>query len=656
MTVEETHQRCSLLLEVFALVSIYEDNSDTVEWEVSSDPDHPYPYLLAPRKYAEQEIDPILCTASIGTIEVGVIDAPTDPTDQQTGWMTARVHSMLGRRCRLRRWIDDDTGWMTIADGPAGAPKMDASYAAYRWSIRDTRETERKLTAFVGGGVAAIVPHGPVYGFGEFVDESGGHLLLPEMLTADPIIGGYEVSAVGGRFLGLVNLARHYGSGVDGQTCDDARLAVDEEGNNAIQLSQLSNDLWGSRFADVLWRIHGSGVWNKARPVSPTAFRQPFAGTTEAILPGDTETSITLDYVTLFVSEHIPHGFPKSSGDDIDIIVRYRGPASDEYPYYVEGTLGEVLKNLYDGVYSLAPTEGITGESYDPGELDSPGLDFITRIRYDVEAFDQMLEHVMLRQTESIDDVRAFTESNLYAPSGWIPALDNEMRISPVSRNRPDSVDGELTLTDDVVVPAPNWQTGDRWVSQIEYTYPRYFRPAVDSGFEIATDGLAQRDITIIFEDAESNQRYGPAIETFDCTAFAAVGTNEGANLPGQLEQTSTLAQVAKFELLDRYRAGVQSVSFMVRRDFIPRVRVGDWVPWLLQWLPDRTFGLRGSDVVAAQIVSIRDDDCVWRSIVLEESEKSAGPPGLVISLEKYDDEPSSGGVSLRVVSDVESY
>src|SRR5262245_50475684 len=110
---------CSLLLEVFTPVSIYDTETPEVDWEVSTDPDHSYPFLLAPQQYAEQEIDPIRCTASIGTIEVGVIDKPLTPGDQQTGFMTAKVHDLLGRRCRLRRWINEEIGWVTIADGPA---------------------------------------------------------------------------------------------------------------------------------------------------------------------------------------------------------------------------------------------------------------------------------------------------------------------------------------------------------------------------------------------------------------------------------------------------------------------------------------------------------------------------------------------------------
>ncbi len=126
--------------------------------------------------------------------------------------------------------------------------------------------------------------------------------------------------------------------------------------------------------------------------------------------------------------------------------------------------------------------------------------------------------------------------------------------------------------------------------------------------------------------------------------------------IPGQLEQASLLAQIARTDVLDRYRAGMQSVSVSALRKRIPLARVGDWVPWSLMHLPDRFTGLRGSEVAAAQIVAIRDDDCTWRTLILEESPLSGGPPGLIVLLEKVGDSPSAGGLSLAVISDVESY
>lgn len=651
---------CSLLLEVFAPVSIYEPIATEVDFEVSTDPAHPNPYLQAPRNYAEQEIDPIQCTATIGTVEVGVVDVPTIAGDQTTGWMTARVHDMLGRRCRLRRWVDDAVGWVVIADGPASFPKMDATYAAYRWTIRDTRDLERKLPAFQVGGTCGIIPRGPVYGFGEYTDDAGDHLLLPSSIE-NPLVGKYQIIGLGDYIMGLINLAEWFAPLIDlpfgphsiAPWCAEPRLFMDEDAQAAVKITNISAELTAPRTADVIWRRVHHSIWNVARPAAPLVFPQQLIGTVEATkVPYGTDKFVAANYVILFVAPSVPEGFPTESDIDMEFIVRYRGPASDAFPYYVEDPLGIVIANLYSGVYSLPYYRDIDGFIYDPGGLDT--AERTVEIAFDPNALDAMIEQVRLRQTEPADDVRDFAEKSLYAPSGWIPALDNNMQISPVSRTPPDAVDPALLLDDDGVAPQPSWQTGERTVSEIEYNYPRYFVPEPDALIETMPDGLAQRDVTIDFQDVESDLRYGPKKETYDASAFAAVGTPDGANLPGQLEQASVLCQQAKFDVLDRFRSGVQAIQINVLRSIIPSLRVGDWVPWDISYLPDRVTGLRGSTADIAQVVSIRDDDCTWRYLMIEESRPSDGQPGLVIALVSLTDEPSTGTSALRVISDVE--
>lgn len=667
MSVSSLHPACSLILEVYDPISLDDYDSEDyagelVAWEVSSDPAHPFPYLLSPRQYAEQEIDAIQCTASIGTIEVGVIDKPEVAGDQNTGFMSARVHDLLGRRCRLRRWIDDEIGYVTIADGPAGAPRMDSTYAAYRWTIRDTRDTERKMVAFNKGGVACIAPRGPLYGFGMLSDDYTGDPLLPRVIDT-PIVGTYNLTSVGffGKQQGLVNFASHFSAGIDlNPNVDTEALVVTEAGQTACQISELSTNVWGARFADVLWRVVGDDVWNIARMTTITGYLQPFAGFVDARVGGMGDPVPCLNFLTLFVDDVIPEGFPVVDGVSIECIVRYRGPASEDFPYYLEGPLGEVLQNLYDGKYGLMATDEITGLIYDPALLDADTDQFISRIQFDPAAFDQMTEYVLLRQTDIIDDVRSWTETALYAPSGWIPCLDNEMKISPISRNHPEEIDASLEVNDGNCEPAPNWNQGQRTVSQITYTYKRWFIPDPDAGIEVSEyDGLASRDVTVIFKDTESELRYGQQPQEYDATAFSAIGNEDGENIAGVNEQASLLAQTANFDVLQRFRGGVQSIAVNVMRSFVPNIRAGSWVPWNLSWLPDRLTGLRSSESEGAQVVSIRDDDCVWRTIVLEESGAEgavAGAPGFVDSLVVESDEASSGfSDGLVLFSDEES-
>lgn len=655
---------CSLLLEVYEPVSLdgYDDeySDELVAWEVSSDRLHAYPFLIAPRQYAEQEIDAVRCTASIGTIEVGVIDKAEVPGDQTTGFMTARVHDLLGRRCRLRRWINNTIGYVTIADGPAGSPRLDSTYSAYRWTIRDTRDTERKMALFNAGGVAGVAPRGPMYGFGQVTDEYETTLLLERVIDI-PIVGNYDIqdlSLPGGvtKKMGIVNLAAHF----SGTMVDSESLMTSDAGVTACEISELLPNIWGARFADVLWRVVGDTVWNIARMTTPSTFLQPMAGFVDASLTGGGDLVPCLNFVTLFVDDDIPTGFPTDDvATDIEVIVRYRGPATEDFPYYVEGELGEVLINLYNGKYSLMATDEIEGLIYDPAGLDVLSDSFLSRIQFDADAFAQMQELVTLRQTEPIEDGRDWTESTLYSPSGWIPALDNDMRISPVSRAQPSFIDDGLQVNDNNCIPAANWNQGQRTVSEITYTYPRWYVP-IDPFIEVTEyDGLAKRDITVTFQDPESELRYGKQAETYDASAFAAIGDEDGLNIAGVSEQASLLAQAANFDVLERFRSGVQSIAVQVRREYIVSARVGAWLPWDLSWFPDRVSGLRGSTTGAAMIVSLRDDDCVLRTIVIEESGGTgsiAGSPGYASSLTLVSDEAGAGESSgLIVISDVES-
>jgi hypothetical protein len=617
---------CSLQLDVYFPPSLDGSTDETViDWSVSTDPDHAFPYLLGPRQYATQEIDPITGAATIGTLEIGVIDAPIDPDDQDTGWMTARIHDIVGRRCRLRRYVNATVGYIVVADGPAGSPKLDASYSAYRWTIRDTRDTERKIKAFAQGGVTSIVPRGSIYGWGHHLAGGAPQVLLPSTLST-PMTGVMSASNFG-MALGTINLQSHYTGSLfddaDPLIVDDPNLVITDEGAKAMALTQVDENAFVPRSADVLWRKVGDVPWNVSRPRSTVAFQWPFASFTEARLaPTDRDPVRSLNSVLLYLepgaTTPAPAGFPVD-GDAVEFVIRYRGPATEELPYYVEGALGDVLTNLYTGVYENPVNDGITGITYDPA-----GIETLPRatafIQFDPAALAPMTEQVLFRQTSVVDDGRAFAESMLYQPSGWMPALDNDGAISPVSRSRPAVIDAALTIMNAHVIPSTNWNTGARVISSIEYTYNRYFKPAADAGFKVFSDGLAMRPIVVDYDDPDSFKRYGDNPESFDSSAFSSAGTPDGLNLPGQTEQSLFFAQLAKFDLLDRFRAGVQVISIAALRSRIPNVRTGSWIPWELSWFPDRASGLRGSVVDAAQIVSIRDDDCTWRTLTLEES------------------------------------
>lgn len=160
---------CALVLE------LYEDDGETLAWEVGTSPYHSRPYLCLPDNYGAQEIDIVAGAATIGQVEVTVIDKAQIPGDQDSGWLTERLSSggvpvIRGRRCKLTRYISPELGYVVIADGPADTPRMDDSYAAYKWVIKDVRETERKIRAFTRASTW-MLPMGAEQGWGYYLDE-----------------------------------------------------------------------------------------------------------------------------------------------------------------------------------------------------------------------------------------------------------------------------------------------------------------------------------------------------------------------------------------------------------------------------------------------------------------------------------------------------
>lgn len=149
-----TGDPCTQLLQVFA------DNRTTLLWEVSTDPNHAFPFLEEPSDYAEQELDFAGGAASIGTMRARIIDKAQIPGDQDSGFLTGKlatfgVPDIGGHRCR---WIRFDPNGVPVVviDGPAGQPAM-IGYSGFEFEINDTRETEADIRCFDVVGPSAPV-------------------------------------------------------------------------------------------------------------------------------------------------------------------------------------------------------------------------------------------------------------------------------------------------------------------------------------------------------------------------------------------------------------------------------------------------------------------------------------------------------------------
>ncbi len=268
-------------------------------------------------------------------------------------------------------------------------------------------------------------------------------------------------------------------------------------------------------------------------------------------------------------------------------------------------TIGEFLRDLYDGVYSTR--DAITGDLIPSG------------IRYDPSAVLRMVDPVRMRLTEPIEDVREWSEKHLYAPSGWVPALDFDLRISPKSQVPPPDFSVLPIITNAVTEAVPSWNAGEQIVNVLSFKYQRVmqYESFADA---VSADKLRIREIEIEFRDEASITRHGEQTASYDTEAFVANGGATGEPfIDLTLEQGWLHAQERRLYVFDRYVNGAQAVRIPVRRSFSATFQPGEWVIVDISWIPDYLLKRRGG-VFGGQLLAIEDVDCAWRVLLIEEA------------------------------------
>lgn len=640
---------CQLILEVF------EPDEETVAWAVGTSPSHPNPYLCLPDNYGAQEIDIIAGAATIGQVEVTVIDRAQTAGDQDSGWLTERLTSgslpaIRGRRCRLTRYISPELGYVVIADGPADTPRMDDTYAAYQWVIRDVRDNERKIRAFTRAD-NWMLPMGTPTGWGSYVDDDG----LDQWLVSprEPVVGTYREDVISGS----VQLDDYWADAFTPSGFPDTGdvLTRDVEVAEGL-LSLMASEVdpvdeglphgWERRAyqtwpnIEVLWRPEGSGdPWTVIVPQGMFHLSGAFIPHSLILWAGPNGTGSSNASPTLpdgtsiyaafrvyirwpdansiwteadgFVGQLQEGNFP-TVGQRVEFAVRYVGEPTDAMPLYIEYdddgetrlTAGRLLQKLYDGEYS--DRDPLTGEVASTG------------IRYNEAALLAMTDPVRLRLTESVDDLRDWAEKKVYAPTGWAPSLDADLSIAPSSQATPSSFDGLPTLTDENVEPVPSWNAGETIINLIQFDYRRWYDPGLGEGnVADSIDHLQARDVAIKYQSLTSITKKEEKA-AFEGDAFAALGSLEGESL--EEETAAALALARKLYVFDRYNNGAQTVEIPVRRSaVISPIIPGQWVVVGLSWLPDYVTMRRGT-LWGGQIVAIHDIDCAWRIFLIEEA------------------------------------
>lgn len=642
---------CSLVLEV------YEEDGETIAWEVGTDAEHPFPFLALPENYAAQEVDFLSGAATIGQVEVVVVDRRQIPGDQASGWMTERltdgaVPAIADRRCRLLRFISPELGSVVIVDGPAGAPRLHSSYAGYRWVIKDQRESERKIRAFTRTD-AWVLPMGLEDGWGRYELAGEEEWLVP---PTEPLVGTYRTDSNDGK--GRVTFEGYWTDPFDvgllgnrfpssGSVSDRAvELAAGVVEKVFVDSENLYADVWRWTWSDfdVLWRAAGSSdPWTVVNTIdTANAANLAQGGTSlprsvvnyigpngERTLPGIDHAEA--DGVRIFAAyslmirgyKDVPTpgngilqdgDFP-TAGQSIEVALRYRGEPTEAIPLHLEYdtdgsplTVGRLLERLYAGEFS--DVDPSTGEFVPTG------------IRYDALALREMTDPVRAVIEKPIDDLRDWSERLAYAPTGWAPSLDRSLRIAPASQIPPDSFEGFPEVNSLNAAPTPDWNAGEFRINSLTFVYPRYFAAPTSEAAEVV-NRLAKREVTFTFRSAGSLQRKEEGVE-FDGSLFAAVGASDGASLGD--EYAATLAAERRLYVFDRYNYGAQAIQLPVRRTDSALWKAGDWIVVDVPWIPDYVLRRRGA-LWGGQIMSIEDLNCAWRVVLLEEAVPLERPP-----------------------------
>jgi len=624
----ELSEPCAIVLD------IYDDDRETVRWSFGTSPTHPRPYLCHPERYAAQDIDAATGAATIGTAAVTLIDRPRVAGDQDSGFLTRILGqqgfgNLRGRRGKLRRFIDEDAGWITIIDGPIGAPRMSDDYASFTFELRDSREVERKVELFRGGG--GIAPVAP----GEPFNPTGVKTLLPDSVwdgygydagtdtylidPAAPVLGRVHIGQPpGGDSLPTMRSMNLQSTPGNPDSQIGVSRAAYQAGQGAVTLLDDWHDQGNGvlirhyrvefRYLTLLWRAQGSSdPWTELTGTLWINGYQEDDGSVVGFL-----------YDNLFLSagaigDKVRVGtliFGDSRGDavlpaenaDIECIVVYRGPPTKDLPTYVEGiTAGELARNAYAGLYSAR----------DPNGTVKP-----TGIRYDEAALLAMTDPVRIRLTEPIEDARDWLEKYIYAPTGWIPALDADGRISPVSQVPPTSPLGLVVINNPITEPSPDWNAGERVVNVLRFVYPRDYRPTSGTA---ENDGLLSREIVVEWTDEPSITRCGRQVLELKGDAFRAVGTSTADPLGGLTNEELgwQLSQLRQLHVQRRYSLGSPAITVPVMRHATSTLRAGSWVVVDLSWLPDYVTRRRGL-LALGQVVSLGDLDCAWRQAMIE--------------------------------------
>lgn len=578
-------------------LTVYEEDDTTARFVVSTDPAHANPYLKPPTSFAAQEVDFANGAASIGQINVQIVDKRTTPTDQATGFLTALLansdgHSQInGYRAVLTE--DSGAGAVVLLDGVVRSARLLDSFVTYDLELRDIRERERKIRAFETTDTPTVLPRGVMDGFG--VQNGAQYSGVP---PTQPLTGFYRLDAAN---RGEIEINDDSTREPEQVLTAPMREALESVAPLAGSPQVIVHDRW-----KLLWRDKAAG--GAYTVVEQIAHQHPD-------LPGG---GGRLPYTAgerliggVRINNVISGDTLPSNGQEVEFIVRYDGPVTEDWNYHLQGlTVGELLRNGYRGDYST----------------DAP------RIRYNETALLALNTPARAKIRAPVEDFRSWAEQHAYPIAHAAPTLNAAGEIAPITYLLPDASETLVDLDDANCRPVGGgWSHGSEEAKNlvvVKYKRDSRIPPGPDEELALS-DQIHTTEVTIERRVQASIDLLGERRLEINSDLLRAVGTTLGRPLTGDLadETGARVAERIAQMASDRLVLGGQYFVLEGRRSVadVEGLREGAWVTTSASWMPDYLSGERGLSRLA-QIVSRRPRNAAWVEFVLLDAGSAAAP------------------------------
>jgi hypothetical protein len=627
--------------DVTPLLGTVDVDGNVTDASFSTDPAHLRSYMKLVENLGDSEIRFLDGDATLGQLTFELVDYPIDETDQDSGQVTALLAAasgigigntqLLGRRILVRQSEDGGATFSTVLDGIPTKVSILESNAGFRIAMRDIRERERKVRAFVSADTTQVFPSmAPKNGFGKIphFDETGAlagyDLLIPpgkgvsakwSRITApfDGQVWGKFVFTPTWELVGLTAKYRELWDSVGqmsrryfrviagfGEIFPDKVAFFLDRG-----LVEWTADPYSTVTPQVWHAVGHAEIVSADLQFDIPMFNNGliFEYTPQVSLPANSQTQnvdqsqgcVTAMYVIMPVAD------APADNAVVDVRLITKLEPSEDVPYYLEeDNFGVLTRNAYDGVYS--DPEVPPNVPYDAAQ---------------VATMEGKTPRVLGIIEKVQDDLRKWMAESVYKATGWAPAIRNG-KVFPIQYTLPDESVELLTFTDDNTQKGATWEHGtDNMVNHVTFKYKRIMAP---SATDVDRSPVVQDDE---FDD-ESNfaaALLGVKELVFEPdTAISISQPSQGYALGGNtsVDTGLMLGRQRAADVIDRFSQGAQVIVLKGSTDDLDvrNAKEGDWCVIALSWLPDYQTGRRGMNRLA-QITKVGKTVGPWRTFTI---------------------------------------